>query len=63
MKAIQIEASKSWRKPDSQRSLRVARRLHSVLRKPDTNRIGSAVDKGGLKPTTLDLEEVCPCHS
>jgi hypothetical protein len=39
MKAIQIEASKSRRKSDSQRSLRVARRLHSVLRR----QIGLAV--------------------
>jgi hypothetical protein len=48
MKAFQIEESKSRRKSDSQRGLRMARRLRSVLQRPEANRIGAAGDKGRL---------------
>jgi hypothetical protein len=63
MKALRIEASTSRRKSDSQQGLRMQAGCTLYCESQMQNRIGGATDKDCLKPTTVNLEEVCPCHS
>jgi len=51
MKAIMIEASKSRCKYESEGGLRMARRLHSVRRRTEPNRIRAAADEGSPSPS------------